>query len=671
MLCVHRPPQDVREDLFQMADKPAVRSQQGKARNRGRRRPEPVSGGSLGSAPPSVGFTARMRYRFDQTISKGTIGVIAWLGAITLVVIVISATIALLIGAFTTTRDRSNWPESAWQAMLRIVDAGTFAGDSTWPIRILGLLVTLAGIFIAGSLIGLIANAVDRKVDELSKGRGQVIEHDHTLVLGWNGQVATLVNELAAANENQKDPVIVFLVSEDKAEVDQTLDERVPDTRGSRLVVRTGHRSSPDDLLRVGIQTARSVIVLSGEDGDPGVVKCLLAIRAVDPEFDRPIVAEISDREIASSVRSLIGGVVTVNPDVAIAEVTAQACRQAGLSYVFKELLDFDGDEIYIAEVDGIVGRTYGYVQQCFARSAVIGRQRPDGVLDLNPMAHIVFEEGDKVVAITADDDTLVFAEVDDAADITGVDLVVPHDDTPLHMLIMGWSGIGAVVLRELDEFVAPGTRIDVLVDPDVAPVPDLDDIHTVNAVVNVQGIARSSVRVPPSVAATPYTQLIVLGYRDSLDRNTADSRTLLTLLALRKAFGDGPRLVGQILDPADVDLAQTTGVDDLVVSDNLGCLMIAQLSENPSLDAVFQELFDPDGSFMSLAPAHEYAPTGSARFNDIVRVAAAKGQTAIGHRVAATGEVLLNPDKSATLHFADDDQIVIIAGRSRLSTDV
>jgi hypothetical protein len=286
-------------------------------------------------------------------------------------------------------------------------------------------------------------------------------------------------------------------------------------------------------------------------------------------------------------------------------------------------------------------------------------------------MAHIVFEEGDKVVAITADDDTLVFAEVDDAIDISSVDLVVPHDDTPLHMLIMGWSGIGAVVLRELDEFVAPGTRIDVLVDPDVAPVPDLDDIETVNAVVNVQGIARSSVHVPASVAATPYTQLIVLGYRDSLDRNTADSRTLLTLLALRKAFGDGPRLVGQILDPADVDLAQTTGVDDLVVSDNLGCLMIAQLSENPSLDAVFQELFDPDGSFMILAPAHEYAPTGSATFNDVVRVAAAKGQTAIGHRVAATGEVLLNPAKSATLQFTDDDQIVIIAGRSRLSTEV
>jgi hypothetical protein len=98
---------------------------------------------------------------------------------------------------------------------------------------------------------------------------------------------------------------------------------------------------------------------------------------------------------------------------------------------------------------------------------------------------------------------------------------------------------------------------------------------------------------------------------------------------------------------------------------------MIAQLSENPSLDAVFQELFDPDGSFMILAAAHDYAPTGSASFNDVVRAAAAKGQTAIGHRVAATGEVVLNPAKADTIEFSADDQIVIIAGRSRLPTAV
>ena len=491
-----------------------------------------------------------------------------------------------------------------------------------------------------------------------------MIEDGQTLVLGWNGQVVTLVTELIVANENQKSPAIVFLVGDDKSDVDQMLSERVPDSKGTRLVVRSGDRSNPEDLRRVGLETARSVIVLSGEDGDPGVVKCLLAIRAVDPEFAKPLVAEISDRDIASSVRSLINGVVTVNPDVAIAEVTAQACRQAGLSHVFSELLDFDGDEIYVADLGAVVGHTYSYVQQCFLKSAVIGRQRADGLVELNPPPDTVFERGDRVVAIAADDDTLAFHAVPDATEGTASNIVVPRDVKPLRMLIMGWSGIGAVVLRELDEFVAAGTRIDVLVDPEVAPPPDAADFVAQNAQVTVQSIARSSVHVPRSVAETTYDQLIVLGYRDHLERDDADARTLLTLLALRKAFGDGPRLVGQILDPADVELAKTTGVDDLVVSDNLGCLMIAQLSENPALDSVFRELFDADGSFMTLCSADEYTGGRPATFNDIVRAASAKSQTAIGYRIAASGQVLLNPAKTDVLSLAGADQIAIIAGR-------
>src|SRR4051794_37876011 len=101
---------------------------------------------------PSRGLRARLRYRFDQTIARGSLGVIAWLAAVTVCVILLAATVAIVIGRFATTRSHANWVENAWQAMLRALDSGTFAGDNAWPVRILALVVTLAGIFIAGSL---------------------------------------------------------------------------------------------------------------------------------------------------------------------------------------------------------------------------------------------------------------------------------------------------------------------------------------------------------------------------------------------------------------------------------------------------------------------------------------------------------------------------------------
>ena len=49
----------------------------------------------------------------------------------------------------------------------------------------------------------------------------------------------------------------------------------------------------------------------------------------------------------------------TVNSFDVVARVTAQSCRQSGLSVVVQELLDFDGDEIYFEDAAPLVGRTF------------------------------------------------------------------------------------------------------------------------------------------------------------------------------------------------------------------------------------------------------------------------------------------------------------------------
>src|SRR3546814_19905287 len=52
--------------------------------------------------------------------------------------------------------------------------------------------------------------------------------------------------------------------------------------------------------------------------------------------------------------------VLTVSSDDVVADVTAQACLQAGLSAIFTDLPDFDGDEIYFADVaPALAGQTY------------------------------------------------------------------------------------------------------------------------------------------------------------------------------------------------------------------------------------------------------------------------------------------------------------------------
>ena len=44
-----------------------------------------------------------------------------------------------------------------------------------------------------------------------------------------------------------------------------------------------------------------------------------------------------------------------------------------------------------------------------------------------------------------------------------------------------------------------------------------------------------------------------------------------------------------------------------------------------------------------------------------VVAAAAAKGEVALGYRVTATNDVVVNPAKSAEVALADDDAVILI----------
>ncbi|MCU1369706.1 MAG: potassium transporter TrkA [Ilumatobacteraceae bacterium] len=624
------------------------------------------------ASEPSIG--AKLRYRFDLALSRGPLVVIGYLGLVMLAIIVVAS---IFIWAFqlkgVNGGDPINNPFDAfWQAMLRVVDSGTFAADATWPTRIVGLFITICGIFLAGSLIGLIASAVDLQIEQLRKGRSTVLETGHTLVLGWSPRLPTILSELVEANSNQKKAALVVLASVPKDEMEDELRVRVPETGTTRVVCRTGDPSSPADLAMVNVLGARSIIVLAGDEGDAGVVKAVLAVRSVDPTFSSAhVVAELDNPGHAATLRTLTEGrIVTIQADEIIAELTAQACHQAGLAAVFRELLDFDGDEIYFTDVPELVGVTYRDALLAFDTCSVLGWIRADGVVELNPPADAVFGSGYEIITVAEDDDTVVFSGVV-AAPAVSVDTSVGFDEPAQRILMIGWSDLGPGVLRELDEFLTAGSTVDLVVDPELIS-SDLDELdpalpQTANCAITVHRGGRGPEALM-EMATSGFDQAIVLGYRDPIPVSESDARTMLTLLTLDKAFAGAaqrPRVVAEMLDRANVAVAQTTGVEDFIVSDELSSLMMAQLSERLELHKVFDELFDADGCFVALHPAPLYAALAAPTpFAEIVAAASERGQTAFGWRVAATGEVVVNPTKAATVALTADDQVLVLGPR-------
>jgi ion channel POLLUX/CASTOR len=625
--------------------------------------------------PRRIGVVARLRYRFDTAMSRGTGIVILWLAGITFGLVFAAALVLTVFGIGVNDDKAPSLLERFWQSLLRILDPGTFSGDAGWPLRITMLLVTLLGVLIGGSLIGLIVAAVDSKVEQLRRGRSVVAERGHTLILGWSPRVFTLISEIVEANANQRRGCIVVLASEEKPTMEEAIRERVADTKTTSIVCRTGDPSSPQDLLIANADEARSIVVLAGgEDGvaDAEAVKTVLAVMSSESRHaTAAVVAELNEAETARALHEATrGNVVTVRAAHVIARVTAQACRQSGLSLVWRDLLDFSGDEIYLQISPELDGHTYGEALLAFDTSSVIGRRAADGAISVNPAMETVFEAGDSVIAVSADDDTVVLTGfVDENA--PDVVLSPPPPDGTDRLLVVGWSHLGPVVLRELDQFAPPGSRVDVLADPDLVDPGELVDLDLGRLRVTYRSTGGNLDELGSSVRAQHYDKVIVLGYRRGLTPPEADARSLLSLLILQQALvasssGQRPRIVTELLDARDVDLARATGADDFVVSDELSSLMLAQLAERPDLEDVFADLFDVEGSAIALQPATWYVNSGQMPFRRVVAAARARGESAIGYRIehgpGGLPVVVLNPPKTDPVTLGGGDQVVVIA---------
>jgi voltage-gated potassium channel Kch len=624
----------------------------------------------------------RLRYAFDNTMSKGTSALIAWL-AVASGVLVLIFSIIVLAGGLAPKNGSGHHPgiiRQLFNSLLHALDPGTLGGDAgRWPFLAVMLLLTLGGLLIVSALIGVIATGFDAKLQELRKGRSFVIENGHTLILGWSDTIFTILSELAVANENEKNPVVVILAERDKVEMEDAIRSKVSDLGRTRVVIRSGAPIDLADLEIVNPHGARSVIVLGPdeEDPDPYVIKAVLALTQSPGRRSEPyhIVAEIHDPTNLEAAR-LVGGTeaIFIDKRETISRLIVQASRQSGASVVYTELLDFEGDEVYFRKDPALVGKTFADALFAYENCTVIGLQSDGGVV-LNPPQSTEIGPEDSVIAI-AEDDTRLNAAVpySGSVDEDLIAVAPTHHEGPERVLLIGWNSRSAAVINEFDEYLQPGSAVTVVADwPEAEEAIKRHCQGLKNLTVEFRFGNTTERRVLDSLEAATYDHLIVMCYSDLLDPQRADARTLVTLLHLRDiASKQGARfsIASEMLDDRNRELAEVTQVDDVIVSDRVLSLMIAQISENAHLREVFSELFAAEGSEIYLRPAADYLTNGRATtFATIVEAARRRGETALGYRIRAEfGDaarsygVHVNLAKSTPIDPQEGDRVIVLA---------
>lgn len=622
-------------------------------------------------------FRERFRYWFDNWMARGTLALMALLGLATLVlVIVVFGLVQLftLFGQYPNNDENTDPLDTLWGNLMRTLDPGTMGGDTGWAFRIFMLIITIGGLIIVASLIGIISGAFDSKVEELRKGRSRVLERDHTLILGWSSKVFPIIHELVIANESRGKSAVVVLADRDKVEMEDDIKAQIGKTGKTKVIVRSGDPMNLAELAVASPNEARSIIVLAPEeDDDPDsvVIKTTLAVTNNPSRKDGSyhIVGELQQESNLEAAR-LVGKDEAhwVLANDLISRIMVQTCRQSGLSVVYGELLDFDGAEIYFTEQPSLVGKTFFDAQLAFEDSMVIGLVQ-NGAPQLNPASDTVIATGDSIIVIAEDDDTIKLAAQPGTPEPGAVSSQEAPPERPETTLVLGYNDSLQVMLNELDEYSTPRSRVTIVSDQKAPKFGDFEKLD-----ITWERGDPTSRAVLDQLHPETFDHILVLA-ANGLAPQRADAKTLITLLHLRDIadqHGVDLNVVSEMLDDRNRELAEVTQADDFIVSDKLISLMLSQVSENKQLTAVFDQLFSSDGAEVYLRDADMYVKPGeSADFYTVIESARRKGETAIGHRFnehARSAEhfygVNVNPTKSEQHAYKPGDKIIVLAER-------
>ncbi len=622
----------------------------------------------------------RLRYAFDNLLSRGSIALLGWL-------IIIGAIVILTVSFVTWKTGYASQPTLAdqiWSFLITTLISWDPTQGLPWPTRFSMLILILFNLFTVSIIIGVIVTGIESKLYQLRRGRSQVLESDHIVILGWSSQIFPILSELLLIDDERIPVTVVILGDKDKVEMEEEIRTRIKKNRRLRVICRQGVATDLIDLKITNLDRAKSIIILPPEEidnPDTSVIKTLLALsnnpeRRVEPyrivtEIQNPKNLQIAETVGKDRVEFVLTGDF-------IARIIAQICRQPGLSRVYLELLSFAGNEIHFHPVTNLAGITFAESVFAYANAVVIGYCPQEGDPCLKPSPDTVLKEGDDLIVIAEsfrdiqlwqNRERIQFSQQQQQPSLSHQ----VAEKQPEKFLILGWNEQAETIIEKLDAYVCLGSVATVITD---------DSAIAQNASPNLRKLQHLSVlfqqgditdrQLLNQLPLQVIDHIILLAYSDELDAEEADGITLTSLLHLRqiaKEQGYHFSITSEMIDSRNQQLATIAQVDDFIVSDRLTSLMISQIAENPLCSDVINKLLEPNGCEIYLKPISNYVQLHQPlSFYTLMKAAQTKGEIALGYRCSSMATqqfqsygIVINPVKSTPIQFAENDRLIVM----------
>lgn len=595
-----------------------------------------------------------------------------------------------------------------WLSWTYVADSGNHANSVGMGPKLVSVSISFGGMLIFAMMLGLVSDAISEKFDSLRKGKSEVIEKNHTLILGWSDKLGSLLNQLAIANESLGGGTVVVMAERDKEEMELDIAKMEFDFKGTSVICRSGSPLILADLKKVSVSKARAIVVLA-EDGnadlsDARALRTVLSLTGVKEGLGGHIVVELSDLDNEVLVK-LVGGdlVETVVAHDVIGRLMIQCARQPGLAQIWEDILGFENCEFYIKRWPQLDGLQFEDVLISFPDAIPCGVKVAShgGKITLNPDDAYTLQEGDEILVIAEDDDSYSPTTLPTVCGgYLPKDFIVPKSHE--RILLCGWRRDMEDIIMVLDAFLAPKSELwmfnDVLENERNKKLHDggLD----VNRLENITLVNREGNAVIrrhlESLPLESFDSILILADESVEDSAIqADSRSLATLLLIRdiqakrlpykeattshvprgsfsqsswigemQQASDKSVIISEILDPRTKNLLSMSKISDYVLSNELVSMALAMVAEDRQINDVLEELFAEEGNELHIRSADLYIrEEEEMNFYEIILRARQRREIAIGYRLAYEERAVINPpNKHARRKWSSKDVFVVIA---------
>lgn len=588
-----------------------------------------------------------------------------------------------------------------WHAFFQIIDSGSLAeldADSNFPGKFVGILTIFVGLVLFSSMVAFITQEFERRLSILRKGKSQVLEENHILIIGFSDRVVEIIRELIVANESETG-VVVILADRDKEAMDDYIRENIPALKTTKVITRSGSTTSLKNLHNVGIELAHSVVILndakSSDDNetkelaDARVLKTIMAVVSAKGEENvPPVIAEVHINRYRALAETIVDGkVTTLNEAEVLARMLVQTSRNEGLAMVYADLVGFEGNEFYFFRPDdGWNSVTFGQLQYHFMETVPLGIRSGDGSITLNPPQDQVLTEEDDVVVLAEDDSTINYSShpvvSPQPRKYSKLRKEVPVEN---HMVV-GWNNKAPIVLREYAAYMKEGSSVNLLVQADLHEGVQQTFDHIAAGFPKIKmTLNEIDFRSKEEMAALnlpTYTTVSILAGSGE-EAEEIDAKTIMRLLLIRNIFQDyaqqtgeenKTKLITEIVNSENTELVMRAGIRDFLISNQFVSRIFAQIAMESDVMRVYDDLFSEDGSEVYVKPIELYfdfegGDSLEVTFAECVLAAQQREEVCFGYKLGSEEKdaaqafgIHVIPRKDRTLTLSKSDGLIVLA---------